>query len=216
MRGDSHHSDSKQAGSEKFLQKSLVLRSTQTYGVMIGIGLLVCIYFHKNLGLIFQIPDDGKALQELLVLVGLGVGLIAVLHELCRLLMPEQYKYYRAWISTVLGKITIPQALYLALLSAIGEEVLFRGAVQPYLGVLWTSLVLAFLHVTPRGLVPVWLLISFFTNVMVGLIFQYTQSIYPGMMIFFLCSSFALVRHAVKSKNHSDAKLNTSNSKQFD
>ncbi|NRA45130.1 MAG: CPBP family intramembrane metalloprotease [Oligoflexales bacterium] len=211
MRGDSHHSGNQPTGTDKILQKSLVLRSTQTYGVMIGIGILVCFYLHKNLGSVFQIPKEGEVLREFGILVGLGVGLIAVFHELCKQLLSEQYKYYRTWISSVLGKISVPQALYLALLSAIGEEVLFRAALQPYLGVLWTSLILAFLHVTPKGLVPVWLLISFFTNVMVGLIFQYTQSIYPGMIIFFQCSSFALVRHAIKNKSHADRKLNSLN-----
>ena len=211
MRGNSHHSGDRPTGTDKILDKGLVLRSTQTYGVMIGIGLLICFYFHKNLSSVFLIPEDGQVLSQYGMLVGLGVGLIAVLHELCRLLMPEQYRYYRTWIGSVLGNISIPQALYLAILSAVGEEVLFRGAIQPYLGVLWTSLLLAFLHVTPRGLVPVWLLISFFTNVMVGLIFQYTQSIYPGMIIFFFCSSFALVRHSVKNKRHPNGKLNTLN-----
>ena len=204
MRGNSHHSEDQATGTEKIFQKGIVLRSTQTYGVMIGVGLLVCFYLHKNLSLIFQIPEDSQVLSEFGVLIGLGVGLIAIMHELCKLIFTEQYKYYRNWIGSVLGKITVPQALYLALLSAIGEEVLFRAAVQPYLGVLWTSLVLAFLHVTPRGLIPVWLFISFFTNLMVGLIFQYTQSIYPGMIIFFCYSSFALVSHAQKSKIHSN------------
>ncbi|MFK7825346.1 MAG: lysostaphin resistance A-like protein [Oligoflexales bacterium] len=208
MRGSSRHSEDQPSGTDKIFNKSIVLRSTQTYGVMIGIGLLVCFYLHNNLSLVFQFPDDGQVLIEHGMLIGLGVGLIAVLHELCKSMFPEQYQYYRNWISSVLGRITVPQALYLALLSAIGEEVLFRAAVQPYLGVLWTSLILAFLHVTPRGLIPVWLLISFFTNSMVGLIFHYTQSIYPGMIIFFFYSSFALVRHALKNKRHPDAELN--------
>ncbi len=49
----------------------------------------------------------------------------------------------------LLGPLTGREILILAIASAIGEELLFRGALMPWLGVWWQGLVFALLHVGP-------------------------------------------------------------------
>ncbi len=46
----------------------------------------------------------------------------------------------------VLGDITWPQAFFLGLFSAFGEEMLFRGALTPSLGIIGSSIVFALVH----------------------------------------------------------------------
>jgi membrane protease YdiL (CAAX protease family) len=50
----------------------------------------------------------------------------------------------------LLGPLTGREIVILAAASSIGEELLFRGALLPWLGVWWQALVFALLHVGPR------------------------------------------------------------------
>jgi membrane protease YdiL (CAAX protease family) len=49
----------------------------------------------------------------------------------------------------LLGPLAPREIVILAIASAIGEELLFRGALMPWLGVWWQALVFALLHVGP-------------------------------------------------------------------
>jgi hypothetical protein len=49
----------------------------------------------------------------------------------------------------LLGPLTPREILILALASSIGEEMLFRGALLPWIGVPWQAIVFALLHVGP-------------------------------------------------------------------
>ena len=65
-------------------------------------------------------------------------------------------------------KNSLPAALALAVLAGTGEEILFRGAVQPVLGIVVTSFLFTLLH-THYGLSPA-LLILFFVAIGFGLV----------------------------------------------
>lgn len=67
-------------------------------------------------------------------------------------------------------KSSLPVALALAVLAGTGEEILFRGALQPVFGLFVTSLLFALLH-THYGLSPA-LLILFFVSIGFGLVRQ--------------------------------------------
>jgi membrane protease YdiL (CAAX protease family) len=54
------------------------------------------------------------------------------------------------WFGEVLGPVPRRRALLLAGLSAVGEELLFRGAMQPTLGLPLTALIFALLHLPPQ------------------------------------------------------------------
>ncbi|MGF1467462.1 MAG: type II CAAX prenyl endopeptidase Rce1 family protein [Sandaracinaceae bacterium] len=55
----------------------------------------------------------------------------------------------------LLGPLPVPTALAFALTSALGEELLFRGALQPWLGYVPASVLFGLLHVGPdRRFVP--------------------------------------------------------------
>src|SRR5262245_3414077 len=81
--------------------------------------------------------------------IGAAVGLVVVV--LTRL-ATKHFQWARdlnASFRDLLGPLTGREILILALASSIGEELLFRGALQPWLGVWLQALVFALLHVGP-------------------------------------------------------------------
>ena len=65
-------------------------------------------------------------------------------------------------------KVSLPAALLVAILAGTGEEILFRGALQPVFGLVVSSLLFTFVHVQ-YGLSPA-LLILFFVSLGLGLV----------------------------------------------
>lgn len=90
--------------------------------------------------------------------VGLGLGLAVVL--LSRLLVrwSSWGRELFDWFAGLLGPVSASQAVALAALSAVGEELLFRGAMQPSLGLWLTSGVFALLHFPQRARLWPWTL----------------------------------------------------------
>ena len=62
----------------------------------------------------------------------------------------------------------------LALASGLAEELFFRGAMQPVLGLLLTSLVFGVLHVGPRKVFAAWASWAFVMGIAFGSIFELT------------------------------------------
>jgi membrane protease YdiL (CAAX protease family) len=85
----------------------------------------------------------GISLGMVLPVLALGIGLDAI----GRQLQPERYAQLESVLKAMSSNVTNPAvALILALCSGIGEEILFRGAIQPRLGIGLTALLFASLH----------------------------------------------------------------------
>jgi hypothetical protein len=79
----------------------------------------------------------------LLVLIVLNVGAERVQQHF----FPELWASDQAAVKAIAGQLTVAQSLMLGLSAGIGEEITMRGALQPRLGIVWTSLLFAALHV---------------------------------------------------------------------
>ena len=102
------------------------------------------------------------------VAIGAGVGLVVV--WLTRL-STRYFGWARelnASFRDLLGPLTNREILILALASSIGEELLFRGALLPWLGVWWQALVFALLHVGPKKRFLPWTASAFVLGVAFG------------------------------------------------
>jgi hypothetical protein len=64
------------------------------------------------------------------------------------------------WFSEVLGPLSWKEALILALLSAFAEEMFFRGAMQPAIGLVPTTLLFGLLHWPPKKELRPWTLLT--------------------------------------------------------
>lgn len=79
----------------------------------------------------------------MLALIVLNVGAERVQQQL----LPELWRSDQAVVSAIAGQLTLGQSVMLGLSAGIGEEITMRGALQPKLGIFWTSLLFAALHV---------------------------------------------------------------------
>ncbi len=104
-----------------------------------------------------------------LVAIGLGVALGCLLIAVTRWL--ETWGPVKRLIdgfASILGRVTGPQAIALALASSLGEELLFRGAMQPWLGIWLTSAIFGACHFPLDRQFLAWPLFAFGAGVGLG------------------------------------------------
>lgn len=108
------------------------------------------------------------ALFALGPLAGFALGAIVVALTRVATRQFQWARDLRASFRDLLGPLTGREILILALASSIGEELLFRGALLPWLGVWWQAIVFALLHVGPgRRFLP-WTASAFVLGVAFG------------------------------------------------
>lgn len=91
---------------------------------------------------------------------GLAIGLLAgVLGAVASEIFTRKTHWGRALarlLHQILGGLHVVDAILLALLSAVGEELLFRGVLLPYVGLASSSAIFGFAHLVPRKRLWVW------------------------------------------------------------
>ena len=80
-------------------------------------------------------------------------------------------------LGEMLGPVGVGDALWLAALSAIAEELLFRGALQPHLGLIATSLVFGLAHLAPRRELLPWTGMAVGAGLVLGGLFEWTGNV---------------------------------------
>ena len=107
------------------------------------------------------------------LLLGLGAGLVIVL--VGQLLTPyfkflrTMQKSFAELLFWIRGWVDIA---WLAATSAIAEEALFRGALQPSIGIVWTSLLFAVCHPPLIRSLIAWPIFAFLISLLLGALFQ--------------------------------------------
>jgi len=82
-------------------------------------------------------------------LIGTGAGLFVVATSRLAIEAFEWARRLEREFAKLLGPISDPEVFALAAVSSIAEEAFFRGAMQPTLGLVATSLIFGLLHVGP-------------------------------------------------------------------
>ncbi len=117
---------------------------------MVGVGLLSR---RGPLAVLERLGIVPPSLTQILVGIGAGIGLALVALAILNLSisigvpMDEGVRKLSERLLGPLGR-TVPGILTLGLAAALGEETLFRGALQPRFGLVFTSLLFALLHST--------------------------------------------------------------------
>jgi len=108
--------------------------------------------------------------------MGLALGLVvaAATHLAARMAWLDRLS---SFFASTLGPIGWRPAFQLALLSSIGEEIFFRGAMQPALGLWLTTLIFGALHLPPRLSLASWTLLATILGLAFGLLMEQTGSI---------------------------------------
>lgn len=77
-------------------------------------------------------------------------------------------------LKPIVEPLSATEILVLALASGVAEELFFRGAMQPVLGLLGTSLIFGAVHTGPKRVFLWWSMWAFAMGVALGLIFEAT------------------------------------------
>jgi membrane protease YdiL (CAAX protease family) len=107
-------------------------------------------------------------------LLGIAFGLLMVLmSRLSVRRYPWARRLHRDFRS-LLGPLSNQEILILAVASAIGEELLFRGALQPWIGLWPQAVIFAALHVGPGARFLPWTVSALVIAVGFGYVFEWT------------------------------------------
>jgi membrane protease YdiL (CAAX protease family) len=147
------------------------------YGALLGAALLWGVIAGRSL--LYASAGAAEAGVEPLgdVAVGLLAGAIVVLlsREFTRRTRSGE-ALARAF-GEVLGRLSVFECLVLAALSAVAEEAFFRGALQPLLGWLATSLVFGLVHFVPRREFLPWTGFALLAGLLLGGLFEATGNL---------------------------------------
>jgi membrane protease YdiL (CAAX protease family) len=145
------------------------------YGAM-ALGALVIAAGRGNPDL-YQLSDAAGWWLLAGPAIGAGIGLSVVL--LTRV-ATRHFQWARDLYTSfrdLLGPLSGQEILILALASSVGEELLFRGALLPWIGVWWQGLVFALLHVGPGKRFLPWTASAFVIGVGFGALANSTHNL---------------------------------------
>ncbi len=146
------------------------------YGLMSGLACLIISAGDTPLReRIFGAPtDDLHALLNAAIGAGAGLGIVLI-SWLARGL-PYAQSVQRE-LAAALGPQTTTSITVLAVSSAVGEELLFRAALQPALGFWWTATLFGLLHGGYNPKLFAWTLFAFLAGILLGALAEWTGSL---------------------------------------
>lgn len=109
--------------------------------------------------------------------LGLGVGLIFVLLSNLATRFTEWGQNLARAMAEALGPISVPDAILLAFASGLAEEMFFRGALQPRVGLVFASLLFGIVHFVPRREFLPWTVFAIAVGFCFGVIFDSTGNL---------------------------------------
>jgi hypothetical protein len=89
------------------------------------------------------------------------------------------------------------EIIVLAVASSVGEEMFFRGALLPVVGLVGSSLVFTLLHIGPKARHLPWTLSSFGAGLLFGALFLWTGDLTGCVLAHFLVN-FLNLRHVAQ------------------
>ncbi|MDQ7778744.1 MAG: CPBP family intramembrane glutamic endopeptidase [Planctomycetota bacterium] len=106
------------------------------------------------------------------IAAGIGFAAVAVLSGELMLRRFDWARRMEREFAQVVRGLTQCQIVVLSVLSAVGEEIFFRGAMQPVLGLWLTTCVFALVHIPWTGSVALWPVFAFIAGLGLGWLFD--------------------------------------------
>jgi len=174
-------------------QRSLARSATELYATLAALGLGIHYFFHdRSLQLAWPPAELSQAADWLWA--AFLTTLILLLSSRLLEEYSQSFAALRRYMTELLGPMSIPTAIYLALISAFAEELFFRAALQPWLGLVLTSILFGLAHIGPELRPSTWSVWAFVAGLMLGWIYLHTGSIWPPIAAHFMVNTFSLLR----------------------
>lgn len=132
----------------------LVRRALLFYAAMLGLALLWRVGLQRESLLIASAGDTIHWLRD--PLLGLAAGALVIWGSAELTARTQMGETLARILAEALGPLRLRDCLVLALSSGVAEEALFRGALQPEVGLVWASLLFALAHLVPRRALLPW------------------------------------------------------------
>jgi uncharacterized protein len=155
-------------------------RFSAAYGVLAVLATLLAVYSHSGSPLVHPEPWlelTARMSHTYSLLLGVSFGLLIVLST--RLVVPRfgWARRLHSELRPIARSISVTGIAVLAVLSSLGEELLFRGLLQPWLGVIVQSLVFGIVHQIRGPSRWVWVTWATGVGLILGVIFELTGSL---------------------------------------
>lgn len=154
-------------------------------------ALLMYFYVH-NLNSAWMIPSNSQDFLRFVAFISCGSLICIGTSHVIEALFPS-YEIVKLELRAALGTPNFVQSFALAALSAIGEEVFFRGALQPIVGILGTSVIFGLLHLSPGGRVSIWTGMAFLAGLFLGWVTEQCGSLLPSIAIHFTVNMIGIL-----------------------
>lgn len=148
------------------------------YGVLAAAGILWRIGFYGEPILYAHAAGEAEGIslgRDVLLGVAAAVALIV---------FSDWTTKHTAWGETLadkmaeaLGKISVPDAVLLAVASGFAEEIFFRGALQPRVGWVLASLLFGCVHFVPRKEFLPWTVFAIGAGFLFGALYEWTGNL---------------------------------------
>lgn len=124
--------------------------------------------------------DQAPTLAELFA--GLAVGGLLCVATLVGERVWSPFRRAAHALAEVLGPVTVREALLIAAVSGVAEELLFRGALWPTLGFWGTSVLFGIVHVVPLRALWIYPVFATGAGFVLGLLRETTGSVLPPLL----------------------------------
>jgi membrane protease YdiL (CAAX protease family) len=157
------------------------------------VPMLASVFFVEPHSLLAIGPDRSAFLRQ-----GIGLGVAAVAGAL--VVLGSRWvvrktgwgRALRAELGILVGGLESPQILAVSLLSAFGEELLFRGVALGYLGLWFQGLLFGVFHFPARKALWPWTVFALLMGVGLGALTQQSGSLWPAVLLHFCVNYFNL------------------------
>jgi len=131
------------------------------------------------------------------IIGGLAAGLLIVFASRMALYRFEWARWLHRDLRHLLFPLTDREIVVLAVASSVGEEMFFRGALLPSIGLWGSSAVFALLHIGPKARHLPWTVASFGAGLLFGAVFIWTGDLTGPVVAHFLVN-FLNLRHVAQ------------------
>jgi membrane protease YdiL (CAAX protease family) len=131
------------------------------------------------------------------ILGGLAAGLLIVFASRMAVYRFEWMRALHRELRHLLFPLTDLEIVVLAAASSVGEEMFFRGALLPAIGLIGSSAIFALLHIGPKARHLPWTACSFGAGLLFGAMFQWTGDLTGPVVAHFLIN-FLNLRHVAE------------------
>jgi hypothetical protein len=158
----------------------IVASALRFYAVLFLVAV-VWIYLQGRLNWGLLVPANSREFT-LGVLSGIGIALFIIVLSL----FSSRNFVWGQLLEKEFRKILVPlvsgEIVLLAGVSGFVEEFFFRGALQPVIGIILTSLLFGIVHFVPRRVFIPWSFYATFAGFLLGSLYEITKGLMPSVI----------------------------------